>query len=78
MTSQGYTSKTLSDINKQSNTRSRSRETQSSDDMSPFEVARNIWKQMSKPPKVMMIDVDTSKDRMAELEKKVIMVKKMV
>ncbi|KAA0025354.1 ty3-gypsy retrotransposon protein [Cucumis melo var. makuwa] len=71
--------------------------------MPPFEVAKNIWEQISKPPKcgivikenpaidehnslsersneevqqpnimsVMVTDVDTSEDRMAELEKKV-------
>ncbi|TYK16273.1 retrotransposon protein putative ty3-gypsy sub-class [Cucumis melo var. makuwa] len=43
MTSQGNTSKALSDIGKRPNTRSRSREIQSSEDMPPFEVAKNIW-----------------------------------
>ncbi|TYK10708.1 ty3-gypsy retrotransposon protein [Cucumis melo var. makuwa] len=51
MTSQGNTSKALSDIGKRPNTRSRSREIQSSEDMPPFEVAKNIWEQISKPPK---------------------------
>ncbi|TYK24168.1 ty3-gypsy retrotransposon protein [Cucumis melo var. makuwa] len=102
MTSQGNTSKALSDIGKRPNTRSRSREIQSSEDMPPFEVAKNIWEQISKPPKggivikenhaidehyssskpsseemphpnimsVMVANVDTSENRMAELEKK--------
>ncbi|KAA0065378.1 ty3-gypsy retrotransposon protein [Cucumis melo var. makuwa] len=110
MTSQGNTSKALSDIGKWPNTRSRSREIQSSEDMPPFEVAKNIWEQISKPPKggivikenpaidehnslsersneevpqpnimsVMVTDVDTSEDRMAELEKKVNMLMKTV
>ena len=51
MTSQGNTSKALSNINKRPNTRSCSKETQSSKDMPPFKVAKNIWKQISKPPK---------------------------
>ncbi|KAA0059651.1 ty3-gypsy retrotransposon protein [Cucumis melo var. makuwa] len=51
MTSQGNTSKALSDIGKRPNTRSRSREIQSSEDMPSLEVAKNIWKQISKPPK---------------------------
>ncbi|KAA0052315.1 ty3-gypsy retrotransposon protein [Cucumis melo var. makuwa] len=51
MTSQGNTSKALSDIGKRPNTRSCSREIQSSEDMLPFEVAKNIWEQISKPPK---------------------------
>ncbi|KAA0055890.1 ty3-gypsy retrotransposon protein [Cucumis melo var. makuwa] len=51
MTYQGNTSKALSDISKRPNTRSRSREIQSSEDMPPFEVAKNIWEQISKPPK---------------------------
>ncbi|TYK00350.1 ty3-gypsy retrotransposon protein [Cucumis melo var. makuwa] len=71
MTSQGNTSKALSDINKRPNTCNRLRETQSYEDMPPFEVAKNIWKQFSKPPKVMVTDMDTSKDRMTELEKKI-------
>ncbi|KAA0048375.1 retrotransposon protein putative ty3-gypsy sub-class [Cucumis melo var. makuwa] len=110
MTSQGNTSKALGDIGKRPNTRSRSREIQSSEDMPPFEVAKNIWEQISKPPKdgiiikenpaidehnslsdrsneeapqpnimsVMVTDVDTSEDRMAELEKKVNMLMKAV
>ncbi|KAA0059879.1 ty3-gypsy retrotransposon protein [Cucumis melo var. makuwa] len=100
--SQGNTSKALSDIGKRPNTRSRLREIQSSEDMSPFEVAKNIWEPISKPPKggivinenlvidehnsssersnekvphpnimsVMVTDVDTSEDRMVELDKK--------
>ena len=103
MTSQGNTSKAPSDIDKQPNTRGHSRETQSSEEMSSFEAAKNIWEQLSKPPKsgiifkenplideqisscersneemphpnimpVMMTDVDTNEDRMAELEKKI-------
>ncbi|KAA0047487.1 ty3-gypsy retrotransposon protein [Cucumis melo var. makuwa] len=51
MTSQDNTSKNLSDINKRSNTRNCLRETQSSEDMSPFEVAKNIWEQLPKPLK---------------------------
>ncbi|KAA0031754.1 ty3-gypsy retrotransposon protein [Cucumis melo var. makuwa] len=110
MTSQGNTSKALSDIGKRPNTRSRSREIQSSEDMPPFDVAKNIWEQISKPPKggivikenpaidehnslsersneevpqpnimsIMVTDVDTSEDRMAELEKKVNMLMKVV
>ena len=110
MTSQGNTSKALSDIGKRPNTRSRSREIQSSEDMPPFDVAKNIWEPISKPPKggivikenlaidehnslsdrsneeapqpnimsVMVTDVDTSEDRMAELEKKVNMLMKAV
>ncbi|TYK00335.1 ty3-gypsy retrotransposon protein [Cucumis melo var. makuwa] len=110
MTSQGNTFKALSDIGKRLNTRSRSREIQLSEDMPPFEVAKNIWEQISKPPKggivikenpaidehnslsersneevpqpnimsVMVTDVDTSEDRMAELEKKVNMLMKAV
>ncbi|KAA0043321.1 ty3-gypsy retrotransposon protein [Cucumis melo var. makuwa] len=109
MTSQGNTFKALSDIGKRPNTRSRSREIQSSEDMPPFEVVK-IWEQISKPPKgevvikenpaidehnslsersndeasqpnimsVMVTDVDTSEDRMAELEKKVNMLMKAV
>ncbi|KAA0040623.1 ty3-gypsy retrotransposon protein [Cucumis melo var. makuwa] len=103
MTSQENTSKALSDIGKRPNTRSRSREIQSFEDTPPFEVAKNIWEQISKPPKggivikenlaidehysfsehsseemthpnimsVMVTDVDTSENRMAELGKKV-------
>ncbi|KAA0032448.1 ty3-gypsy retrotransposon protein [Cucumis melo var. makuwa] len=51
MTSQGNTSKALSDIGKRPNTHSRSREIQSFEDTPPFEVAKNIWEQISKPPK---------------------------
>ena len=51
MMSKGNTSKALSDINKQPNTRSRSRENQSFEDMPPFEVAKNIWEQLLKPLK---------------------------
>ncbi|KAA0041568.1 ty3-gypsy retrotransposon protein [Cucumis melo var. makuwa] len=51
MISEGNTSKALSDINKPLNTCSCSRETQSSKDMPPFEVAKNIWEQISKSPK---------------------------
>ncbi|TYK22608.1 gag-pol polyprotein [Cucumis melo var. makuwa] len=51
MTSKGNTSKALSDFSKRPNTRSHSRKTQSSEDIPPFEVANNIWEQMSKPPK---------------------------
>ncbi|KAA0025450.1 ty3-gypsy retrotransposon protein [Cucumis melo var. makuwa] len=110
MTSQGNTSKALSDIGKRPNTRSRSREIQSSEDMPLFEVAKNIWEQISKPPKsgivikenlaidehnslpersneempqpnimsVIVTDVDTSEDRMTELEKKVNMLMRTV
>ncbi|KAA0062875.1 ty3-gypsy retrotransposon protein [Cucumis melo var. makuwa] len=51
MTSQDNTSKTLSNISKRPNTRSCSREIQSSEDTSPFKVAKNIWEQISKSPK---------------------------
>ncbi|KAA0061208.1 ty3-gypsy retrotransposon protein [Cucumis melo var. makuwa] len=51
MASQGNTSKALSDIDKRPNTCSRSREIQPSQYMPPFEVAKNIWEQISKPPK---------------------------
>ncbi|KAA0043179.1 ty3-gypsy retrotransposon protein [Cucumis melo var. makuwa] len=110
MTSQGNTSKAFSDISQRPNTRSHSKEIQSSKDMPPFEVAKNIWEQISKPLKgeivikeipaidehnssfecsneevphpnimsVMVIDVDTSEDRMAKLEKKVNMLIKAV
>ncbi|KAA0054002.1 ty3-gypsy retrotransposon protein [Cucumis melo var. makuwa] len=110
MTSESNTSKALSDISKRPNTRNRSRETQSYENMPPFEVAKNIWKQFSKPPKgeilikensvidkhnssfehlseeiphpnitfVMVTDVDTSEDRMTELEKKINMLMKAV
>ncbi|TYK07338.1 ty3-gypsy retrotransposon protein [Cucumis melo var. makuwa] len=110
MTSQGNTSKALSDIGKRPNTRSRSRKIQSCEDTPHFEVAKNIWEQISKPPKggivikenptidehnssfehsseemphlnimsVMVTDVDTSENRMAELEKKVNMLMKAV
>ncbi|KAA0041621.1 retrotransposon gag protein [Cucumis melo var. makuwa] len=72
MTSQGNTSKALSDIGKRPNTRSRSREIQSSEDMPPFEAPQpNIMS-------VMVTYVDTSEDRMAELEKKVNMLMKAV
>ncbi|KAA0045444.1 ty3-gypsy retrotransposon protein [Cucumis melo var. makuwa] len=103
MTSQDNTSKALRDIDKRPNTRSRSMEIQSSEDTPPFEVTKNIWEKISKPPKggivikenpaidehnsssehsneevphpnimsVMVINVDTSEDRMVELEKKV-------
>ncbi|KAA0025377.1 ty3-gypsy retrotransposon protein [Cucumis melo var. makuwa] len=110
MTSQGNTSKALSDIGKRPNTHSRSREIQSFEVTPPFEVAKNIWEQISKPPKggivikenpaidehysssqpsseemphpnimsVMVTNVDTSENRMAELEKKVNMLMKVV
>ena len=52
MTSKGNTFKALSDINKRSNTSSHSRKTQSSENMSPFKVAKNIWKQLAKPKNV--------------------------
>ncbi|TYK13602.1 ty3-gypsy retrotransposon protein [Cucumis melo var. makuwa] len=87
-----------------------SRETQPYEDMPSFEVTKNIWEQLLKPPKggivikenpmidkhnlsskhsseemlhpnimsVMMIDVDTSEDRMIELEKKINMLIKAV
>ncbi|TYK19631.1 ty3-gypsy retrotransposon protein [Cucumis melo var. makuwa] len=72
MTSQGNTSKALSDISKQPNTHNRSRETQSSDNMPPFEVPHiNIMS-------VMVTDVDISEDRMVELEKKINMLMKTV
>ena len=51
MTSQGNTFKAPSAIGKQPNSRGRSRETQSSEEMSSFEAAKNIWEQLSKPPK---------------------------
>ncbi|TYK15843.1 ty3-gypsy retrotransposon protein [Cucumis melo var. makuwa] len=51
MTSQGNTSKTLSDINKQPNTCCHSREIRSSENTPSFEVAKNIWEQISKAPK---------------------------
>ncbi|KAA0060396.1 ty3-gypsy retrotransposon protein [Cucumis melo var. makuwa] len=110
MTSQGNTSKALSDIGKRPNTRNRSREIQSFEDMPHFEVAKNVWEQISKPPKggivikenptidehnslskhsneeapqpnimsVIVTYVDTSKDRMVELEKKVNMLMKAI
>ncbi|TYK09793.1 ty3-gypsy retrotransposon protein [Cucumis melo var. makuwa] len=110
MTSQGNTSKALSDIGKRPNTHSRSREIQSFEVTPPFEVAKNIWEQISKPPKggivikenpaidehysssqpsseemphpnimsVMVTNVDTSENRMTELEKKVNMLMKVV
>ncbi|KAA0068081.1 ty3-gypsy retrotransposon protein [Cucumis melo var. makuwa] len=110
MTSKGNTSKALNDISMRPNTRSCLRETQSYEDMPPFGVAKNIWEQLSKPPKggiiikenhvidehnsfskyssertprpnimsVMVTNVDTSKNRMVELEKKVNMVMKVV
>ncbi|KAA0048559.1 ty3-gypsy retrotransposon protein [Cucumis melo var. makuwa] len=110
MISQGNTSKALSDIDKRPNTHSRSREIQSFEDTPPFEVAKNIWEQISKLPKggivikenpaideyyssskpsseemphpnimsVMVTNVDTSENRIAELEKKVNMLIKEV
>ena len=110
MTSQGNTFKATSDIGKQPNTRSRSRKTQPSKEMSSFEVAKNIWEQLSKPPKggiiikenlvideqisfcersneemphsnimsVMVTGVDTNENRMAELEKKINILMKVV
>ncbi|KAA0051086.1 ty3-gypsy retrotransposon protein [Cucumis melo var. makuwa] len=51
MTSKGNTSKALSDITKRPNTRSHSREIQLAEEMPPFEVAKNIWEQLFKPPK---------------------------
>ncbi|KAA0061275.1 ty3-gypsy retrotransposon protein [Cucumis melo var. makuwa] len=51
MTSKGNTSKALSGINKRLNTPIRSKKTQSSKDMQTFEVVKNIWEQVSKPPK---------------------------
>ena len=101
MTSQSNTSKALSDISKQPNTRSCSRKTLSYEDMSSFKVTKNIWEQLSKPPKngiiikenlminehssssehsneeiphpnimsVIVTNMDTSEDRMVELEK---------
>ncbi|KAA0056499.1 ty3-gypsy retrotransposon protein [Cucumis melo var. makuwa] len=70
MTSQGNTSKALSDIGKRPNTRSRSREIQSSEDMPPFDRSNE---KASQPNimSAMVTDVDTSEDRMVELEKKV-------
>ncbi|KAA0035918.1 ty3-gypsy retrotransposon protein [Cucumis melo var. makuwa] len=110
MTSQGNTSKAMSDISMWPNTHSRSRETQSYEDMSPSDVAKIIWKQLSKPPKcgiiikenpmidehnssskhsseemphpnimsVMVTNMDTSENRMVELNKKVNMLMKVV
>ena len=43
ITSQGNTFKALGNISERPNTRSRSREFHSYEDMSPFEVAKNIW-----------------------------------
>ncbi|KAA0067382.1 ty3-gypsy retrotransposon protein [Cucumis melo var. makuwa] len=71
MTSKGNTSKALSDISKRPKTRSRSWETQSYE-MPPFEVAKNIWEQLSKLPK------DTTEDRMTKLEKKIHMLIKTI
>ena len=51
VTSKGKTSKTLSDISSRLDTCSRSKETQSYDDIPPFEVSMNSWEQLSKPPK---------------------------
>ena len=51
MTLEGNTSKTLRDISKWPNTHSRFRETQLYEDMPPFDIAKNIWKQMLKLPK---------------------------
>ncbi|KAA0037550.1 ty3-gypsy retrotransposon protein [Cucumis melo var. makuwa] len=110
MTSKGNTFKALSNINMRPNIRSCSSETQSYEDMPPFDVAKNIWEQLSKPPKngiiikensvidehnfpsdhsskeipqpnimsVMVTNVDTSEDRMTELEKKMNMLMKVV
>ncbi|TYK03122.1 ty3-gypsy retrotransposon protein [Cucumis melo var. makuwa] len=106
MTSKGNTFKALS---MRPNIRSCSSETQSYEDMPPFDVAKNIWEQLSKPPKngiiikensvidehnfpsdhsskeipqpnimsVMVTNVDTSEDRMTELEKKMNMLMKL-
>ncbi|KAA0066364.1 ty3-gypsy retrotransposon protein [Cucumis melo var. makuwa] len=110
MTLKGNTSKALSDISKRRNTCNRSRETQSYEDMAPFEVAKNVWEQLSRQlqgeivikenpaidkhnlsfehlteetphPNIMsamVTDVDTSKDRMIELKKKINMLMKVV
>ena len=51
MTFQGNTSKALGDISKRPNTRSRSRKFYSFEDVPHFEVAKNIWEQISSPPK---------------------------
>ncbi|KAA0061094.1 ty3-gypsy retrotransposon protein [Cucumis melo var. makuwa] len=77
MTFQGNTSKALSDIGKRPNTRNRSREIQSSEDMSPFERSNEEAPQPNIMA-VMVTDVDTSEDRMTELEKKVNMLMKAV
>ena len=110
MTFQDNTSKVPSDIGKQPNTCSRSREIQSSEEMPSFEIVKKIWKQLAKPPKggiiikenpmieeqisssehsnekmphlnimsVMLTNVDTSEDKMTELEKKINMLMKVV
>ncbi|TYJ95930.1 ty3-gypsy retrotransposon protein [Cucumis melo var. makuwa] len=110
MTSHGNTSKPLSDISKRPNTRSCSRGTQSYEDMPPFQVAKNICEQFSKPPKsgivikenfvidghnlssehsseempypnimsIMVTDVSRSENKIAELEKKINMLMKVV
>ncbi|KAA0055871.1 ty3-gypsy retrotransposon protein [Cucumis melo var. makuwa] len=70
MTSQGNTSKALSDIDKRPNTRSHLRKVQSSEDMPPFERSNNEVPQPN-IMSVMVTDVDTSEDRMTELEKNV-------
>ena len=51
MTSQGNTFKAPNDIDKQPNTRSRSKETQSYEEMSSFEIVKNVWERLSKPLK---------------------------
>ncbi|KAA0035895.1 ty3-gypsy retrotransposon protein [Cucumis melo var. makuwa] len=51
MTSKGNTFKALSDISKRLNTHSCLKKAQSYEDMLPLEVAKNIWEQLSKPPK---------------------------
>ncbi|KAA0050708.1 ty3-gypsy retrotransposon protein [Cucumis melo var. makuwa] len=72
MTSKDNTFKALNNISKWPNTRSRSRETQSSEEMSPLETPHpNIMS-------VMVTEVDTSEDRMTKLEKKINMLIKVV
>ncbi|KAA0051786.1 ty3-gypsy retrotransposon protein [Cucumis melo var. makuwa] len=88
MMSKGNTSKALSDINKQPNTRSHSRENQSFEDMPPFEVAKNIWEQLSKPlkggiiikenPVINKHSLSFEMLKMTKLEKKVNMLMKVV
>ncbi|KAA0037536.1 ty3-gypsy retrotransposon protein [Cucumis melo var. makuwa] len=73
MTSQGNIFKALSDISKRPNTRSHSRETQSSNDMPPFEEVSH-----SNIMSIMVTDMETSEDRMTELEKKINMLIKAV